>query len=279
MVKCSRKGEVCNVFRMSLAFTILTCVPSLAQGQVDRGVSFPYDQGQRPSVAARDLTARSVVVEVHQAGSDLGPLWYRVGYVNGVLEFPPISWGTSNQYDNGQNPSVAIDYYSGANVFRVVEVHQAGDSLWYRVAQLVPGASSIQWQQSHQYDNGANPRVAFAQGVIVEVHQAGDCVGSLLYHVGRFTGSAISWWDSHEYDNGENPFVTKWNADVVEVHQSADGSAPGWYRAGKLNGSTVDWKPSDQYVHPSVALFFNGAVEVHETGDGGLSYRLGVLQQ
>src|SRR5580704_10449172 len=61
------------------------------------GPSHQYDNGFNPSAAMTGST----VVEVHNATASAGPLWYRVGQVDGST----IQWSNSHQYDNGFNPS------------------------------------------------------------------------------------------------------------------------------------------------------------------------------
>ena len=324
-------------FRFLAVAAVVACTPTFVQGQsVDWGDSVQYDSGLRPSVAVAAAPVGTFAVEVHQAGSGVGPLWYRVGQLSGSA----IQWGASFQYeDMGEYPSVSISYDSFNPALRVVEVHQAADGvgpLWYRTGEVNTGDNTIQWQDSHQYDNGENPHVALSNGVgAVEVHQAGDGAGPLWYRVGGITGSTISWGSSYQYDNGENPSVSQWNGDVVEVHQAGDGvgaqwyrvgqvsgfivqwgdsyqyedngenpsvalsyvspdepvvevhqadDGPGalWYRAGQVSGSTVQWADSYEYEdtgeHPSLSVLGTQVVEVHEAGDGSLSYRLGVLQ-
>jgi len=83
------------------------------------------DDGFAPSVAASGTT----VVQVHQATSAEGPLWYRTGQLgrNGTFHW---NGSGSLQYDNGFATSAAA---SGAVV---VEVHQ-GDpgTIWSKVGQ------------------------------------------------------------------------------------------------------------------------------------------------
>jgi len=88
-----------------------------------------YDNGLNPTVA---ITYSDVypLVEVHNGGYGVAPLWYHVGYFN---EAGTITWEEGAQYDNGMNPCVA-----GVGL-SVVEVHDGIHGvgpMWYRVAQL-----------------------------------------------------------------------------------------------------------------------------------------------
>src|SRR6516165_2014277 len=81
----------------------LCSTPALSRGaEVPWGNSVQYDNGLNPKAA----TDGSTVVEVHNAGYGVGPLWYRVGQAN--FSFKSIQWGNSVRYDYGMNPSVAI---------------------------------------------------------------------------------------------------------------------------------------------------------------------------
>ena len=70
-------------------------------GGVSWGDAGQYDNGLAPSVAANGLT----VVEVHQSGSEVGPLFYHTGQLlSNVVEWT----ATPSQYDTGVAPSVAL---------------------------------------------------------------------------------------------------------------------------------------------------------------------------
>jgi len=83
-----------------------------------------YDTGAYPSVAVSGPT----IVEVHQGGTGVGPLWYHSGGIesNGDAQF-----GVASSYDNGEVPRVAV---AGPTI---LEVHQGGTGvgpLWYHTA-------------------------------------------------------------------------------------------------------------------------------------------------
>src|SRR4051812_5098938 len=94
-----------------LGLTLALVGTSGARAQEPRwGDSFKYDNGVSPAVACDGVS----VVEVHQGTNGVGPLWYRVGQINGSK----IQWGNSAKYDDaGLKPAVAI------NNGRVLEVH------------------------------------------------------------------------------------------------------------------------------------------------------------
>jgi hypothetical protein len=180
--------------------------------------SYLYDYGWNPSVAY----AGSSVVEVHNAGNGVGPMWYRVGHITGQYT---ISWGPGHQYDNGYNPRVTIE---GSTV---VEVHNGGNGvgpMWYHVGHIT--GSTISWGPSYQYDYGWNPSVAPCNINLVEVHNGGDNVGPMWSHDGGFFNGyyTINWGGAYSYDYGWNPSVAGWNS-AVEVHNGQAGVGSLWY--------------------------------------------------
>jgi hypothetical protein len=215
----------------------------------------------------------STVVEVHNGGNGIVPLWYRVGQ----LGDPTIQWGNSLEYDaHGNNPSVAL---SGSTV---VEVHNGADGagpLWYRVGLANPSSKTIQWGNRFEYEaSGFNPSVALSGSTVIEVHNAGAEVGPLWYRIGlvNLSSKTIQWGNNFEYDanGGFNPSVAVSGSTVVEVHNGGNGGiVPLWYRLGQLNGSTIQWSGSFQYdngFNPTVGYDGHRLVEVHNGGFGGL---------
>jgi len=167
--------------------------------------SHQYDFGAFPAVAVSGTR----VVEVHQATSGAGSLWYRTGQIqsaNGVLA---IAWNNSINYDTGAHPAVSLfpDPDPSGGTTTVAEVHQAGDGVgpllylggtvhdYYSFPQ-----GYISWagptnrnytcgvSANGQYDIGMRPAIAItAYGVggpqpshtLAELHQFADGVGSL----------------------------------------------------------------------------------------------------
>ena len=79
-------------FALGLAAGIIALAPANAPAQgipptVWKPTPFQYDTGVAPSVAVSGV----VLVEVHQAGTGLGPLWYHTGKIqeNGTVAYGP----------------------------------------------------------------------------------------------------------------------------------------------------------------------------------------------
>jgi hypothetical protein len=221
---------------------------SVSDWTINWGPSYAYDYGNNPSVALTSCNTVAnpkcglVAVEVHNGSPDVfpGPMWYHVGQVSGST----ISWGPSYNYDSGWNPSVGIqlcltDSNTSCGV-TVVEVHNGGSTggpMWYHVGNW-SGGSTISWGESHQYDWGWNPKVAFFSGAyVMEVHNGSDALGHLWYHFGSWNGgTTLDMGGSYEYDSGWNPSVAA--ADLpgwaVEVHNGSGSAGPMWYHLGPI---------------------------------------------
>lgn len=241
------------------------------------GPSQQYDNnGFNPSVALTD----QVAVEVHNGTGGAGPLWYRVGQVNGTS----INWSNSQKYDNnGFNPSVAVNISSDPATSyygTVVEVHNGTSGagpLWYRVGIIIQNNNGfdISWGDSYQYDNGFNPAVTISGQNVVEVHNGTGGAGPLWYRVGQINGMQINWSNSYQYDNGFNPSVAFNGSGIVEVHNGSYEAGPMWYRTGTFsgNGTTIQWENSVNYDtgwNPKVAYSPNsGSFLLIEVDNGG----------
>jgi hypothetical protein len=105
--------------------------------------------GHAASIAlARGNNKYDTAIEVHQGGQDGGSaLWYTTATtkLSSTYELPgSLTWGTTQEYDHGFNPTVAADdssFISQTNpaVELVVETHQAdsgSSDLWYHVGWL-----------------------------------------------------------------------------------------------------------------------------------------------
>lgn len=135
------------------------------------GGSHDYDNGVTPAIS---LNNNLVVVEVHQSDGPSTALWYHVGVVDPVGK--TISFGDSQNYDSGSNPSVAL-----TDDGFVIEVHrsQTFNTLWKRIGQVDVASRTIQWiGGSVQYCDGSAPAVATDGVTAVEVHQSWQ---TLLY--------------------------------------------------------------------------------------------------
>lgn len=235
------------------------------------GLALQYDTGVATSV---DINSGNVVVEVHQSEWQ-STLWYHVGRLNGNT----IQWGSSRKYDDGITPTVALNDQGV-----VVELHKTqnplSSALWYHVGTVNPSDLSIQWSDSHKFDDGNNPSVALNNGgVVVEVHETSNAVNhKMWYHVGRIDGNTIKWGPSRDYDTGKSPSVAiNNNGLVVEVHKSQAYDKL-WYHVGRVSGDKVEWGPSHEYqdgVQPTVALTDDGfVIEVHKSQAAGTLWRL-----
>lgn len=261
-------------------------------GQVDEktitwgndGKSTKYDSGAAPSVA---ITNNGLVVEVHRTGGLVNNLWYRLGQVEGNT----ITWrndGKSIKYDNGEQPSVAIN-----NNGLVVEAHITGggnNNLWYRLGQVE--GNTIAWRndnKSIKYDNGQRPSLGITDdGLVVEVHMSGGPRDSLWYRLGKVEGNIINWRNndkSIEYDIAVNPSVAITNDGlVVTVHSDSKVTLPTSppspsvlsYRLGQVEGDTIAWRNDDKSINygngglPRVACNGHLAVETHTEGKDNL---------
>lgn len=276
-------------------------IVNLTTGAFAWNDSYHYDNnGFNPSVALSYNPSASsffapnggTVVEVHNGGAGAGPLVYRVGHLSGAGE-ETITWGLSQVYDYGNNPSVAL-----CGNF-VVEVHNGGADagpLWYRLGWV--SGSTITWGDSHQYDTGYNPSVSIfgtpsppgsplLGSFVFEAHNGGGAAGPMWFHYGSSDGSTITWTSGGNYDWGWNPKVAispNDSAYLFEVHNGQKGGGPMWYHAAQLRSTTL-LGPSIQYdygYNPSVATGAHlgpggGVWEVHNggTGAGPLWYHRG----
>ena len=83
-----------------LGMACTQCASAQAHCSADYTNSFDFDNGFNPRVAL----AGKNVVEVHNAGVGVGPLWYHVGQLK--TPFTNIQWGGSHQYESsGENRS------------------------------------------------------------------------------------------------------------------------------------------------------------------------------
>jgi hypothetical protein len=262
----------------------------------------PSDEvGHEPSIAmvtcpvCSDFT--SDVIEVHQGGQDNGAaLWYRTGVDSGL----ETTWAASHKYDEGYNPTVAVDQSGGTSSTTVVEVHQGGvdsSELWYHVGTLTYSASSasVTWGPSHKTGfTGYAPTVSVARGVVVLVAQG--TAPQMWYSIGTVdtsTNTINNWSAQNNYDNGYNPSVSvqscgggsaSFGCDfvVVEAHQEGKSTGSLMYRLGKMHYGTggsaptsIKWTPNadTDYAtgcYPSVGLMTYGTDDT----DGSTTYPL-----
>jgi hypothetical protein len=104
-----------------------------------------YGDGINPHISINDS---GEVVEVHQASAN-DP---KLHYIRGKLKANSIEFNNSQpRYnDNGQRPAVAL-----LNDGYLVEVHDNGDSVYYRTGQLdAKDASKIDWSETQPIPKG-----------------------------------------------------------------------------------------------------------------------------
>lgn len=148
--------------------------------------------GFNPQIAVGVLEDdTTVVVEVHNGGNGVGPLWYRTGIVN--FSANTISWNDSHEFDSySTNPSVAV-FSDGT----VIEVHNDNDTpggpLWYRYGTLNLALEGLNETINYPtitfsasattYGSGWNPKIAALgyqgpNGNGIEVHN-----GNTILHL------------------------------------------------------------------------------------------------
>lgn len=274
------------------------------------GPTLNYVVGHAPSISlyinvnAADNQIIDSVLEVHQGGQNNGAaLWYTLGSCLEANTGGPcglIPWSLSEQYDNGFNPSAAMENYNvGYPTTTVVEVHQAmqdNSQLWYHIGTLTAatlnaaglvGAPTMAWNPSaYEVTNSAgvgvsgyDPTVSVSNGFVLVAYQGTG--GSLWYSLGK-VGDRIAWNDPVNYDSGYNPsislqFYSNDQSYVIEAHQAGTGTGPLWYRVGSYGaGNTgITWTPNaaTEYetsgCYPSVTQGPNlGVGELHSTTCG-----------
>jgi len=181
---------------------------------------FKYENsGIAPSVAVCGQT----VIEVHQAGTTAGPLWYHSAEIqtNGT-----VKWASSaHQYDNGIQPSVAV---AGSTVLEVHAADVGSGPLWFHPAEI-QADGTVEWASSPtQYDSGSAPSVGASGPTVIEVHQGSS--GQLWYHVVALQSDGNATFSgSGKYDNGYAPRVAVAGPTILEVHQADTGTGPLWY--------------------------------------------------
>lgn len=232
-------------------------------GFIEWGEARSYTDGWFPS-AALSNSEPPVVVEAHQGLAvcwnhwDPLPrtcLYYKVGVVD--VDRKTIAFGDSKRYDNGVDPSVALND-DGV----VVEVHQ-GDrgnifNLYYKVGEVNPSTKRIDFGGSEKYTTGRGPSVALNNhNVVVETH-SGSLSSELWARAGVVDrgNSTISFGPGVKYTEGLTPSIAI-NDDgiVVETHNSL---TDGWYHTGVADGAGLSLSPARAYSSgaytPGVAI-------------------------
>jgi hypothetical protein len=267
-ISVNNNGIAVEVHQSKGAGTLWYHVGVLTGCNCQFGGSNQYDSGRTPAVACND---GGVVVEVHQSDGPSTKMWYHVGIVNANTK--TVAWGSSINYDSGDNPSVAIN-----NIGIVVEVHKSdglSTKMWYHVGSVDPNAKTVAWGDSINYDSGSVPSVAINNnGVAVEVHQSDGPSTNLWYHVGVVNSAAktVAWGSSINYDQGANPSVAITDDGfVIEIHRS-EAFDTLWCRTGIVdaNSKTITWltgsRQYDKGSNPAVATNGLLAMAVHQGG-------------
>lgn len=272
-------GTVLDVHKNELGATLYYRLGQLNKASVVWELtSHQHDGGVQPDCALNDL---NVAVEVHrnEAGHTL---YTQVGTV-----FPSegrVQWHGAKDKGGGHTPGVALN---NGNV--VVEVHRTNnvlhtDRLYIRVGKVVDNA--VDYEDDHQYDTGAFPRVALNNhGRVVEVHQAGSSETSptgLWLWVGNVSGDKVDFPGSAiNFGQGNKPSVALTDTDDVIVMWTNGGKL--WQRVGRVSGTSINWtedaKFIDDGIAPSVATAAGMVLQVHqsETVLHGLFYSSSIL--
>jgi hypothetical protein len=298
-----------NCQTISLSWSPAAYVETNSQG---------YVSGHAPGIALlTNMGSGASALEVYQGTGDNGAaLMYTLGSTPSnplpcieSYTYPySYTWSSSGQYDQGYNPTVAIDNYNTLNIepvgsspftTTVVEVHQAGEDLsdlWYHVGTLTYGLGtpSIVWGPSYRvgpdslqnaYLTGYAPSVSVSNGIVVVAFQAEG--GTLEYITGIVSlYNTIAWQTATDYANGYNPSVSLVGGYLVEAHQLDNGTGPLLYLLGQVNiNAQLSWYQNSpvQYstgCYPSAALdgLFGYIAEVHSTAcaqTATLEYKFG----
>ena len=216
------------------------------------------------------------------------------------FQFSKVDWDSRVFYGgDGVDVDVAVNT-SG----KLVEVHKSPspkNDLFYGVGQLPtpdgPNKPIIGLPENEmKFDTGLNPSVAINDNnIVVEVHEANNDDDDLYYRVGLLDDvtNTVTWGNSTKYDTGDRPSAAINNDNmVVEVHKDHDSNNL-WYNVGKVQieqnedstingtiswGNMGDYRNYDTGKNPSVAMFGNYILEVHNSSaDDYLWGRIGTL--
>ena len=183
-------------------------------------------------------TNDNIVVEIH--GSERGDehLFYQVGKIvtkgkDRIITFPGNGKGIQIGKDSARDPSLALN-----NAGAVLEVHNSGSNLFYRLGSLQNRASaqpSVQWpgaafvlpvpNQNNRAIAGSNPSVAMNNnGQIVVCYEAGS--GQLASILGQLNAqrTSIAWGAPQQYDTGTRPSVALTSDGYI--YETHEGSIP-----------------------------------------------------
>jgi hypothetical protein len=142
-----------------------------ADGTITWSSSQPYDNGVNPHVTLATNGRTTWAVDVHQAGTTVGPLWVHRWSFEPQASGPAVATSQwSAQYDSGINPSI------GAHGYDLLEVHQAGrglGQLWFHQGTAQNGFRA----SAYPYvANAETPSITPTTDdyAFIEVHHTGD---------------------------------------------------------------------------------------------------------
>lgn len=288
----ARDGDlVVEVHSSGYLNTLWYHVGVIKGSKVKWGKSYKYDDGIKAKVSVKGNT----VVEVHESAY-YDTMWYRVGTLD--RHSKTINWGPSQLFDEGRNPSVALNEDGS-----IVTAHQQTESIldycqtdsdgvtncYYRyIHRLYARAgfvrdSVIYWTDASYYNRGEKPSIAVSGNNVVEVHVAANS-NDLLYRVGKLQNGYLTWVFTGSYGRGMNPSIAISGNQMVEMHKSEFFNRL-WYHVGEINldANFINWGASQSYdrgTQPSIALDNKSVIETH-TSDvfKSLYHSLGTIHQ
>ncbi|MBH2010207.1 MAG: hypothetical protein I8H71_10950 [Xanthomonadaceae bacterium] len=224
--------------------------------------------GAFPSVALN----KDISLTVHEGGAFNAQLFYNTGPIRG-------GFGDAIPYDSGGYPFIAMNDNG-----QLVEVHQSGFDLYYRVGKIHQNGT-VTWGPSLWFDNGHWSSVAINNlGAVIEVHNNG--ANQLYYNIGTISGDKILWnKKAVNYDNGYTPSITLNNNGLVlechveSLHRRLRNKI-GLVKTNENGELKIEWDYNiwyDDGAAPSISINDAGnVVEVHQSGASyDLYYRVG----
>lgn len=168
-----------------------------------------------------------------------------------------VSFGQTNEWDSGMNPSVALN---NSNI--AVETHQGDDNplrIYYSVGSIDPNTKWVSFRDSKHYDSGHRPSVSVNNAnYVIESHETTAATYSLWCTVGKIQDDRehIDFGDPQDYDNGMRPSVSLNDAnEVMQVHWASAFSTEVWSRPGRIDTTykTSSWNDAWNYDHGAFA--------------------------
>lgn len=189
-----------------------------------------------------------------------------------VVEYrKPLSWEASDDYDTGQEVSVALR----GDV--VVQVHRGSSAttnqLYYRLGHL-NADHTVTWSSSRSWELGRKPSIAMkSEEEVVAVFEAPSS-SNIMQCVGAVESTEIEWSSCISTDTGKNPVIAADSSGrVIELHNGAHPDKVNfiYFRRGHVSSSsgivfTGEGARLDGFgLNPAVAMNSIGTViELHE---------------